>query len=107
MVFILLLFLLLIIIPIWCIYEKADKPGWAAIVPIYNSLVWFEIINKPWYWLLLICIPYVGFIWSVWSVNLLVKRFGYSEAFTVGVLFLPFIFLPIIAFSDSKYIPVD
>ena len=107
MSFILLIFLLLIIIPIWCIYEKADKPGWAAIVPIYNSLVWFEIINKPWYWLLLICIPYIGFIWSVWSVNLLVKRFGYSEGFTFGVIFLPFIFLPIIAFSDSKYIPVD
>mgnify|MGYP001466192877 CR=1 FL=1 len=104
---IILLFLVLIIIPIWCIYEKADKPGWAAIIPIYNSLVWFEIINKPWYWLLLICIPYIGLIWSVWSINLLVKRFGYSEGFTVGVLFLPFIFLPIIAFGNSKYIPVD
>ncbi len=103
---ILLLLLLLLIISNWVIYEKANKPGWAAIIPIYNTLVWLEIINKPWWWLLLMCIP-IGIIWYVWALNLLVKRFGYSEGFTIGVIFLPFIFLPIIAFSESKYIPLD
>jgi hypothetical protein len=46
-------------------------------------------------------IPYVGAIWSIWSLNLFMKKFGKDEGYTVGVVFLPFIFLPLLAFSSS------
>jgi hypothetical protein len=92
------------VIGMWKIYEKANKPGWAAIIPIYNIVVFMEIIGKPWWWLLLWLIPYLNIIWIIWSWNLLVKSFGKTEGFTVGVLFLGFVFIPILGFGDAKYI---
>lgn len=92
----------------WKLYEMAGKPGWAAIVPIYNILVQLEIIKKPWWWLLLIIIPYVGVIWAIWSTNLLMKSFGKTEGYTIGVILLPFIFLPMLAFNkDTRFVGLD
>lgn len=97
--------MILIIASMWALYKKANKPGWAAIVPIYNTLTLLEIIKKPWWWLFLMMIPFVGLIWSVWATNLFVKSFGKDEGFTVGVLLMPVVFYPILAFSKStRYI---
>ncbi len=41
--------LLLIIVSLWKIFEKANKPGWAAIIPIDNIIVWLQILGKPWW----------------------------------------------------------
>ncbi len=94
----------LLIAATWKIFEKAGKPGWAAIVPIYNLVVWTEIIRKPGYWVLLMLIPYVGLIWTIWATNLLVKSFGKDEGFTVGCIFLPYVFYPILGFGDAQYV---
>ena len=95
--------ILLVIIANWKIYEKANQPGWACIVPIYSTLVLLRIVGKPWWWLLLLIIPYIGLIWYIWTVNLLSKKFGKDEGFTIGLIFLPFIFYPILGFGNSKY----
>ncbi|MDV6167739.1 DUF5684 domain-containing protein [Flavobacterium sp. DG1-102-2] len=94
-------FIILITVSMWKLYTKANKPGWAVIVPIYSTLVLLEIIRKPWWWLLLMMIPFAGIVWAIWAVNLFVKSFGKDEGFTIGVLFLPYIFYPILAFSKS------
>ncbi len=44
----------------WGIFSKAGKPGWACLIPIYNTIVLLEIVGKPWWWLLLMCIPLVN-----------------------------------------------
>ncbi|MEY3051689.1 MAG: hypothetical protein RLY31_1474 [Bacteroidota bacterium] len=88
---------------VWRIFEKAGQPGWAVIVPIYNLLVLLRIVGKPWWWLFLMIIPYVGLIWSIWTTNLLSKKFGKDEGFTVGLILLPVIFYPLLAFGDAQY----
>ncbi len=90
-------------VTMWFIFEKAGQPGWAAIIPVYNLLVFFRIIEKPWWWIFLWMIPYVQMIWIVWGYNLLAKKFGKSTGFTVGIVFLGFIFLPILAFGSAQY----
>lgn len=95
---------LLLTIAQWKIFVKANKPGWACLIPIYNVIVLLEIIGKPWWWLLLMLIPYVNIIFSIWAINLLSKSFGKSEGFTVGLLLLSIVFYPILAFGDAKYI---
>lgn len=87
----------------WRIFEKAGKPGWAALIPIYNTLVMLEIVGKPWWWFLLFFIPGVNIIFAVWMVNLLSLSFGKSTGFTLGLLFLGFIFYPILAFGLAEY----
>lgn len=87
----------------WKVFEKAGKPGWAAIIPIYNILIILEIVGKPWWWLLLMCIPIVNFVFTIWAYNLLSLSFGKTTGFTVGMIFLPFIFIPILGFGDAQY----
>jgi hypothetical protein len=102
--FIFSIVIVVLIISQWKIYEKAGKPGWAAIVPVYNQMVLAEIGGKPDVWGLLPLIPYVGIIWSVWLINRMAKSFGKDVGFTLGLIFLPLIFYPILAFGDSEYV---
>ena len=87
----------------WTIFLKAGKPGWAAIIPIYNMLVLLEIAGKPWWWLLLMLIPVVNIVIAVLVFHNLALSFGKGAGFTVGIILLGFIFLPILAFGDAKY----
>ncbi len=87
----------------WRIFEKAGKPGWAAIIPIYNTIIMLEIVGKPWWWILLFLIPGVNIIFAIWMVNLLSLSFGKGVGFTLGLLFLGFIFYPILAFGLAEY----
>jgi hypothetical protein len=101
---IIILVIILLMASMWMIYTKAGQAGVSCIIPIYGSIVLARIIRKPWWWIFLWNIPYLGIIWSIWGLNLLVKSFGKSICFTLGCLFLPFIFLPILAFGDSQYL---
>ncbi len=87
----------------WRIFEKAGKPGWAVLIPIYNAIVVLEIVGKPWWWIFLFLIPVVNFIFAIWMVNLLSLSFGKTTAFTIGLLLLSPIFYPILAFSNAEY----
>ena len=102
--FFMLILLAVIIISNWKIYEKAGKPGWASIVPVYNHMVLAEIGGKKDVWGLLPLIPYIGIIWSIWLINRMAKSFGKDVGFTLGLIFLPLIFYPILAFGDSEYV---
>jgi hypothetical protein len=46
-IFVELLFAIPALIGMWGVFAKAGKPGWAAIVPIYNIIVLLEITEKP------------------------------------------------------------
>ena len=94
----------LMIVSMWKIFTKAGKPGWACIIPIYNIIVLLEIVGKPWWWLLLMLIPIVNMVFAIWMLNLLSKSFGHEVGFTLGLLFLGFIFFPILGLGESKYI---
>ena len=93
-----------LIIAQWKIYEKAGKPGWAILIPIYNLIVLLEIVGKPLWWIFLFLIPFVNIIFGIWVTNLLSKSFGKDEAFTVGLILLGIIFYPILGFGDAKYV---
>jgi hypothetical protein len=88
----------------WRVFDKAGKPGWTVIIPIYNILVLLEIVGKPWWWLLLmIFVPLGSLIWGIWTLNLLSISFGKNAWFTVGLYFLSPIFWPILGFGNAEY----
>jgi hypothetical protein len=96
--------IVLLIVAFWKVFEKAGQPGWAAIIPIYNMYILCKIGGKPGWWVILFCIPAVNVIFLIWLTNMVSKSFGKDEGFTVGLLLLGFIFYPILAFGDAKYI---
>ncbi len=87
----------------WKLYEKAGEEGWKAIIPIYNIFVLLKIVGKPWWWFFMLFIPLVNFVFLIWIVNMLSKSFGKDEGFTVGLILLGFVFVPILALGDAQY----
>ena len=37
----------------WKIFSKAGQPGWAAFIPIYNTVVLLQIVGRPVWWVVL------------------------------------------------------
>jgi len=95
---------LIVIIGQWKVYTKAGKPGWACIIPIYNLIVLLEIVGKPIWWIFLFLIPCVNIIFIVWTINLVSKSFGQGAGFTIGLIFLGFIFWPVLGFGSYQYL---
>ncbi|GIV37082.1 MAG: hypothetical protein KatS3mg032_1461 [Cyclobacteriaceae bacterium] len=96
--------LLLIIVSLWKIFVKAGKPGWAAIIPIYNLIVWLEIVGKPVWWIILLLIPLVNFFVLIYLSHLTAKVFGKDIVMTLLLIFLPFIGYPVLAFGSAQYV---
>ncbi|WP_452219669.1 signal peptidase I [Lacinutrix salivirga] len=46
----------------WKLYIKAGRQAWEAFVPFYNAFVLMKIINRPWYWVILLFLPIVNLI---------------------------------------------
>lgn len=88
---------------LWTIFEKAGKPGWAAIIPIYNVIVLLEIVGRPIWWVILFFIPIVSFIISIIVAIDLSKSFGHGALYGLGLAFLGFLFAPILAFGGDMY----
>jgi hypothetical protein len=87
----------------WKIFEKAGKPGWAAIIPIYNIVVLLEIVGRPVWWILLLLIPIVNIVVGFLLALDLSRSFGHDLAFALGLFFLGFVFYPILAFGSDTY----
>jgi hypothetical protein len=87
----------------WKVFEKAGQPGWASIVPVYNLYILLQICNKPVWWLVLFLIPLVNFIAAILVALALGEKFGKSSGFVAGLIFLPFIFYPLLGFGDDRY----
>ena len=121
----------LMIIAYWKIFTKAGEKGWKSIILFYNGHVMYKITWKPlWFWLLLaaavVCSAFeskysadqsvmaygiIAIVAGIFEVVIIIKQlvylsksFGKSGGFAVGLLLLPVIFYPILAFGSAKYI---
>jgi hypothetical protein len=100
-----LVFLLVLIIGLWKVFEKAGQPGWACIVPIYNIYILMKIVGKPGWWVVLYFIPFVNFVIGIIVAISLAKAFGRSAAFGVFLLFfLSIIGYLILGFGNDRYL---
>jgi len=99
---------IIMVISLWLIFDKSGESRWAAFIPVYNLCVLGKVANRPiWYGLLLILasfIPFVGrYVWVFFWADIsfgVACEFDKGIFFTIGMIFLPFIFYPILAFFD-------
>lgn len=92
-----------VLVCMWIIFRKAGKPGWAAIVPFYNLYVLFDITWGSGMRFLLLLIPIYNIILSIQTQVRLARAFGKSGGFAAGLIFLPYIFIPLLAFGKETY----
>ncbi|EGV44303.1 signal peptidase I [Bizionia argentinensis JUB59] len=90
----------------WKLYIKAGRQAWEAFVPVYNAVILMKIINRPWYWTILLFLPIVNLIMFpvVWVET--ARSFGKnSTTDTVLALFtLGFYNYYLNYIADVKYI---
>ena len=109
---------LLVLIASCKVYMKAGRKWWEAIIPIYNIVVWCDIINKSrhlvWVYVGIIALMFMGdtaymiasianLVLGVWLTYELVRKFGKGLGFAIGSMILPFIFWPILAWGKANY----
>lgn len=125
----LMVFILPCIGGLWLLFAKAGVPGWQSIIPVYNLVMLLKIVGKSvtwvapltaWfifllvlilrnkggddgYWAVYMMLCILNFAYSIWMLNMLAKSFGKNEAFTVGLVMMPYVFLPILGIGQSKY----
>jgi hypothetical protein len=93
----------LVIAAMWKVYTKAKRPGWAALIPIYNSLQLLWMAGRPWWWIFLLMIPLVNIVVAAIVMNDIAKSFGKGTGTTLLLFFLPFIGFPILGFGKATY----
>lgn len=124
----------LMLIARWNIFVKAGADGWKALIPICHLHTQLKFTWRPrllcWYYLLPLIIAGTLWVWFwpeigpwLWGTNLallvsvvalvylqiklrykLARSFGRGGGFTLGLLFLPLIFLPVLAFGRARYL---
>lgn len=72
----------------WKLYIKAGRKAWEAAVPVYNAVVLMKIINRPWWWVILLFIPIVNLIMFpvVWVET--IRSFGRNNATDTALVLL-------------------
>ena len=88
---------------VWRLFEKAGKEGWEGLVPGHNVVEMFEMIGRPGWWFFLLLIPIANIIIAIMALFDLAKVFGKDVGFGFGLLFLPFIFFPILVLGEAPY----
>ncbi|MCI8460094.1 MAG: zinc ribbon domain-containing protein [Bacilli bacterium] len=110
--------LIILLIANYKIFEKAGEEGWKVFIPFYGTYTMCKFIGVNPYWILitligalLTSVPLVGLVstaaslyFSVLKNVSLAKSFGKETGFAIGLIFLPIIFYPILAFGKNKYI---
>ena len=95
------------IVAMWKVFKKAGKEGWAALIPIYNLVVLFQISGIDPKKLLCFLLPFIGqtivMVYLIMAYIKLAKAFGKSSGFAAGLIFLNVVFMGILAFDDSTY----
>lgn len=119
------------IVAMWRILEKANEPGWKCLIPVYNVYMLFRIAWKPgMFWamlalglgvpvlmvimltldgvaaiapLLILAAVIAAMVIAIILQVKLAKAFGQSGAFAVGLILLGFIFQCILAFGSAEY----
>lgn len=92
------------LVGMWKIFVKAGKPGWGAIIPIYNLYCLYEMSFGTGWLFLLSFVPCVNAVMMIVMWIKLGQAFGKSAAFGIGILFFPFVFLPMLGFGDAQFV---
>ncbi|WP_242205878.1 signal peptidase I [Aestuariivivens insulae] len=90
----------------WKLYTKAGRKAWEAFVPVYNGIVLMKIINRPWWWVILMFLPIVNLIMLIVVWVETARSFGknsYQDTF-LAVVTLGFYNYYLNYVADVKYV---
>ena len=103
---VLILWIVITRIGLYKMFEKAGEAGWKALVPIYNKIVWADIVGRPRWRVAMLLIPIVNIFVLVGMVIDLVNSFSKWDFLdhTLAVVATPFYFTYIGFSKNEKYV---
>lgn len=96
-----------LVVALWKIFKKANKPGWAAIIPFYNTYVLYDIVWGRGIKFLLLLIPIYNIVLAIQTNLRLAKAFGKGTGFGIGLTLLSPIFMMILGFWKAEFVGTD
>lgn len=100
---ILLVISILILAGTWKVFEKAGESGWKCLIPFYNTYIQTKIATGNGWLFLVYLIPLVGGFFGIYVMYKLAQAFNKGFGFTLGLIFLPVIFYPMLGFGNAEY----
>jgi len=101
-----ILLLIIILFPMlnYWIFDDAGVGGYKALIPFYNYYVWLKVIGKPWWWLLIMLVPFINFFMIM--LMLVQNALSYSKH-NLGeqalAVLVPFAYLPYLGLSEKEH----
>lgn len=89
------------IVSLWKIFTKENIPGYFSIIPFLNIYKYYKICSLP-FWT--IFVPIINIICLYCSSYVITRKYRCKKWQSLLSIFLPFIFLPYIAFSNKRNI---
>ena len=108
----------------WKIYTKAGEAGWKSLIPIYFYILYKICWETKYFWYTLaaallsgifsgiggtICTLLSGLlsiailVLTIMQNYKLAKAFGHGGGYTVGLIFIPWLFVLLLGFGSSEY----
>ena len=85
------------------VFRKAYKNEGSAFIPVLNLFYMLEIADVSTFFGILFFVPFFNLVPLMLMGVGLGKNFKCDAGFTVGLVLFPFIFYPMLAFSDKSY----
>ena len=101
-----ILLLIIILFPMlnYWIFSEAGVEGYKALIPFYNYYVWLKVIEKPWWWLLLMLVPFINmFMIMLMLVKTAVSYGKYKLGDQALSVLFPFVYIPYLGISDKEH----
>lgn len=90
---------------LWPVFTKAGRPGWGAIIPIYNTYLLTKIAGYHGATVLLFLIPFVNVVWAIVIAVGVGRAFGKGALFSIVLLWLlALIGYLVVGYGSSRYI---
>ena len=100
--FLILILCIISLAALWTLYKKGGKNGWEAIVPFYTDFVMCDMAYGNGWIFLIGLIPVVSIIFDTYTLYRFAKLYkGCGTGMALGCAFIPFIFLPILAWEKG------
>ena len=108
--------MILTVIGYWGVFCKAGEKGW-KVKPSVCLIKWlclclYEVVSVTLkagvlLEMLQLILPSIAFVLTVMLYHRLSKAFGHGFGYTVGIMFLPFIFVLLLGVGRSRYTRPD
>jgi signal peptidase I len=101
-----ILLLIIFLFPMlnYWVFNKAGVGGYKALIPFFNYYIWLKVIGKPWWWLILMLVPFINFFMIMLMLVQTAVSFGKHKLGEQALaVLIPFAYIPYLGISEKEH----